>query len=104
MFNLAKTILVFITVFITTYGCQSHPKKDSAVITETTKPVELNICNNPRPQMCTREYRPVCADVDTGVRCIKAPCPSTKRKIYSNTCTACSDSKVYGYKLGACKL
>ena len=103
MFNLAKTILALITVLIIAFGCQSHTKKDSAVIVEPTKSVELNICNDPRPQMCTREYRPVCADVDTGVRCIKAPCPSTKRKTYSNACTACSDSKVYGYTLGVCK-
>ena len=43
MFNLAKTILALITVFITAFGCQSHPKKDYAVIVESTIPVELNI-------------------------------------------------------------
>lgn len=52
--------------------------------------------------MCTREYRPVCADVDTGIRCITAPCPSTEKKTYSNGCTACADEKVTGYALGAC--
>lgn len=59
-------------------------------------------CSEPRLPMCTREYRPVCADVDTGIRCIKAPCPSSEKKTYSNGCTACADEKVTGYVPGAC--
>lgn len=59
-------------------------------------------CEEPRRPMCTREYRPVCADVDTGVRCIKAPCPSSEKKTYSNACTACAEEKVLGHVPGAC--
>lgn len=59
-------------------------------------------CTEPRRPMCTREYRPVCADVDTGIRCIKAPCPSIEKKTYANGCTACADAKVAGYRPGAC--
>lgn len=59
-------------------------------------------CSDPRPQACTREYRPVCAERDNGVRCVTAPCNSTERKTYSNGCTACSDPLVYSHVPGAC--
>jgi hypothetical protein len=63
----------------------------------------LTPCTDPRPQMCTMQYDPVCAEVDNGIRCIKAPCPSTDRKTYSNACAACSDPKTYGYWPGSCE-
>lgn len=47
--------------------------------------------------MCTKEYRPVCADVDTGVRCVTEPCPSTEKRQFGNGCMACADAKVLGY-------
>jgi hypothetical protein len=53
--------------------------------------------------MCTREYLPVCASRDTGVRCVKEPCPSSEWKTYGNACDACSDAKVIGYIKGACQ-
>ena len=59
-------------------------------------------CEDPRPELCTRDYRPVCALRDTGVRCITTPCPSTEWKTYSNACSACSDPDVMGYKLDEC--
>ena len=52
--------------------------------------------------MCTREYRPVCAWVDTGVRCVTEPCDSTEWRTYSNGCTACADARVVGHREGAC--
>ena len=55
-----------------------------------------------RPQACTREYRPVCAEVDNGVRCITTPCDSTDKKEFSNGCTACADVKTQGYWPVAC--
>lgn len=57
-------------------------------------------CKDPRPQMCTKEYRPVCAKKDTGIRCVTTPCPSDEDITYSNACTACTDSKVHGYTPG----
>ena len=57
-----------------------------------------------RPQACTREYRPVCGVRDTGVRCVKAPCPdSVEWKTYGNGCDACADAAVSGYADGACE-
>ena len=59
-------------------------------------------CKSPRSQMCTREYRPVCATRDTGVRCVTTPCPSTEQVTKSNACTACADEKVFSYTKGVC--
>ncbi len=60
-------------------------------------------CKDPRPEVCTRDYRPVCAQRDTGVRCVTTPCDSTEWVTYSNACTACSDPKVLGSRAGACR-
>jgi hypothetical protein len=49
-------------------------------------------CSEPRPQMCTMDYRPVCAQLENG-----------QLKTYSNGCTACSDTKISSYRDGACE-
>lgn len=59
-------------------------------------------CPAKRSQMCTKIYRPVCAEVDTGIRCVRAPCPSIEQKTYASDCTACADAKVVGHRPGAC--
>lgn len=53
--------------------------------------------------MCTREYKPVCANRDTGIRCVTTPCPAAEWKTYGNACDACSDKAVTGYRPGACE-
>jgi hypothetical protein len=59
-------------------------------------------CASPRPEMCTKEYMPVCASEDTGIRCVTTPCPSVESKTYGNACDACSNPKVTGYRPGSC--
>ncbi len=59
-------------------------------------------CITPRPEMCTKEYRPVCATRDSGVRCVTTPCPSTETATYGNACDACADPKVTSHRQGAC--
>ncbi len=68
-----------------------------------TSNIPLIACQNPRPEICTFEYNPVCGQGDTGIRCITTPCPSSEWRTYSNTCSACSDSSVAGYVPGACE-
>lgn len=70
---------------------------------QSTKDPELTQCPEQRPQMCTMDYRPVCATRDTGVRCITTPCPSSEQKTYSNGCSACADPAVIGYIADECK-
>jgi hypothetical protein len=59
-------------------------------------------CEDPRPEICTRDYTPVCALRDTGIRCVTTPCESTEWVTASNACSACSDARVSGYRPGAC--
>ena len=59
-------------------------------------------CRDPRPEMCTQDYQPVCATRDNGVRCVTTPCDSTETATYSNGCMACADPAVYYYVEGAC--
>jgi len=49
-------------------------------------------CTDPRPQLCTREYNPVCAKLI-----------DASKKTYATGCTACSDQKVSGYYPSACE-
>lgn len=55
-------------------------------------PSKVTVCKEPRSQVCTMDYSPVCADVDDG-----------NNKTYSNGCNACSDAKVIRYREGVCE-
>jgi hypothetical protein len=48
-------------------------------------------CVDPRPQVCTMEYNPVCAVVSDG-----------SSKQYSSPCNACADDAAKSYLPGAC--
>lgn len=49
------------------------------------------VCEEPRPQVCTMDYRPVCGTLaDGGV------------KTYGNGCGACGDAKVTSWVEGEC--
>ena len=61
-------------------GCQTQP-----IATLVTQ------CAEPRPQVCTMEYAPVCADLAAG-----------GRKTYSSACNACADDVVTSYLRGEC--
>lgn len=62
---------------------------------EVTAAVEQKLqavdCEDPRPQACTREYRPVCGQDVNG-----------NSETYSTGCTACSNEEVISYTEGAC--
>ncbi len=51
----------------------------------------VNQCPEPRPQVCTMEYAPVCATLSGGVV-----------KEYASACNACADTAVQGYVSGPC--
>ena len=84
-----------ISVTLTLSSCTAQ--ESSADIGEAT------ICEDPRSQICTREYRPVCGARDNGTRCVRAPCPSTDLKTYGNACVACADPAVLYHTPGACE-
>lgn len=62
-----------------------------AELAEESFPVAGGACADPRPQMCTRDYRPTC-----GVR------RDGSRKTYDNACSACADAEVVTQGTGPC--
>lgn len=54
-------------------------------------PVAGGACADPRPQMCTRDYRPACGLRRDGTK-----------QTYGNACSACSDPDVLSQAAGAC--
>jgi len=64
----------------------------------------MTICSDPRPKICTQDYRPVCGERrNDEIQCVTTPCPKTEWKTYSNGCTACADPLVTGYHPGSCE-
>ena len=53
---------------------------------------EETLCVNPRPEVCTMQYDPVCATLADGSKATQ-----------SNACTACADAAVVSYRPGACE-
>ena len=51
----------------------------------------MTACSEPRPQVCTMVYAPVCADLVAG-----------GSRQYSSACNACADDAVAGYLNGDC--
>ncbi len=77
----------------------------SACATQKTAPLPANAvhCRDPRPQICTMDYTPVCATRDSGKRCLTTACDSTETATYANACGACADALVRYHLAGACR-
>jgi len=74
--------------FVLLSSCVVYTKPD----TEKSIKRDMIACENPRPEMCTRDFRPVCSLSESGVY-----------KTYSNACEACSNKPVLSYYKGVCK-
>jgi hypothetical protein len=101
--KLLLSLVLFSTVLIS--ACTSPEpaeKKPAPIVTKSPKPTIIQ-CTNPRPEICTRDYRPVCATRDSGIRCVTIPCPSTESATYPNGCSACADPKVFHHQPGKCE-
>ena len=64
----------------------------SACQSASERPTNFTACTEPRPQICTRIYRPVCAELE----------PDGMLKTYPSDCSACSEADVQGYTPGEC--
>ena len=72
-------------------ACASgEPMADATLEKDNTE--SLTFCLEPRPQVCTMDYRPVCAELKEG-----------GSKTYSNGCGSCTDTNVVAYRQGACE-
>ena len=76
-----------------TAGCEdlnrAAVRQDQAMLASTE---ELVSCPETRPEVCSQDYRPVCAVLQDG-----------SFKTYANGCNACADPAVTGYREGACE-
>ena len=91
--NPTRTYIVLLAVAMMT-SCAMSPKDESCGPEDRElQPGELDviICQNPRPEICTREYNPVCATLSDG-----------SEKTYATGCTSCSDEAVISYRAGSC--
>jgi hypothetical protein len=93
-----QAVCVLLLLFVSACSATSNSATSNAEV----KAQALR-CEEPRPKMCTREYRPVCATRDNGVRCVTTPCNSTELRTYPNACNACADNAVYAYSPNACR-
>ena len=72
----------FLVMMVSLSGCANSIEKPQSPVTE---------CEDPKPQICTMIYDPVCGMTSDGLR-----------KTYASGCSACSDAGVTGYEKGEC--
>ena len=84
--RIVAILFAFASINYAVYCELERPDEDSVL-----KP-EFHACTMPRPEVCTMDYTPVCAELQDGTT-----------KTYSNACTACADAGVSGYRDGACE-
>ena len=91
------TPLFLITLLSVTHvqsalGSESGDCLPQKVSQSVSQEPEVTVCTDPRPQMCTMDYRPVCGTKSDG-----------SQATYSNGCGACSDPEVVEYRDGECE-
>src|SRR3989344_3263376 len=95
------------TVLFTCNGRNERPFNDECGCGCTTTPLAENTntasmeqtpCTDPRPEACTEQYNPACGWFNESIKCVRYPCAQT----YSNSCTACKDTKVSNWTSGEC--
>jgi hypothetical protein len=72
-----------------------NPEESETAIKEDKSNIggdTLEVCPEPRPELCTMNYLPVCAQRKDGAF-----------KSYANGCTSCTDTEVIGYRDGECE-
>lgn len=89
MLNISRLFLLLPLALLAVSCATSSDEKND--VNDEPGALDLILCEEPRPQICTREYDPVCAKLKDG-----------SVKTYSTGCTSCSDTSVESYKKGAC--
>ena len=71
-------------------GCSASTADPAA-----SRGADFVVCEPPRPEICTQEYVPVCAERRSAEGAVE-------RVTRSNRCRACSEDDVTGFDPGAC--
>ena len=82
-------VLCGIVVLLQVGGC-ADTKPHETQRTESSP--DTIWCTEPRPEICTQEYLPVCAELKNGAR-----------QTYASGCVACSDANVVSYRPDPCE-
>ncbi len=69
-------------------GCADAKQEQTK---DTVDAPNYSRCTEPRPKICTHEYRPVCANLEGGAK-----------QTYASGCVACSDASVVSYSANKC--
>jgi len=85
MFNTSNSRIAALIVAAVGSGCNSapHPAHLDA---------ESSRCSDPRPEVCTSHYDPVCGIDEDG-----------SRRTYGNACNACADPAIVRHMPGECR-
>ena len=77
--------IIVTSVCLALFACATGDSENSMAAADAT------VCEAIRPQVCTMDYRPVCARREDG-----------STGTYSNGCSACADIKVTSWIADAC--
>jgi hypothetical protein len=77
---------IFIAAACLTLGACASVGSDQSIAAASA-----TICEDPRPEVCTMDYTPVCATLQDG-----------SVKTYPNGCGACADANVKSWVADAC--
>ena len=83
--------LVLIGIVVLLQVAESTDTKPQPAQT-TESDLDVVQCTEPRPQICTQEYVPVCASMKDGIK-----------QTYPSGCVACSDANVVSYRPNQCE-
>jgi hypothetical protein len=86
--HVAVSLLLAILALVS--GCQSYVKDDQSGA-DSEPVVEMEMCVDPRSEICTMEFAPVCGVRDGG-----------EKESFPNGCGACSNQEIVGYLPGEC--
>ncbi|SMF62802.1 hypothetical protein SAMN02745866_04037 [Alteromonadaceae bacterium Bs31] len=85
-------VFVYVCLSIFLWACEGTPEQQNVEVAPTPRPIEPQLCTEPRPQICTMIYDPVCATREDGTQTTEA-----------SDCSACGNSSVVSYLPGECK-
>lgn len=81
--------IAWFIVLLALAGCSTPASQPTPEL--GTAPIPLSACSEPRPQLCTMQYAPACAELVAG-----------GQREYASPCNACADVAVAGYREGPC--